>query len=141
MIGCGAAHATARSAGLELSARRPGVEHLADLGTAGGEFAVRSLNIGNDQVQALGRAGRGRRDLRAELDRALRARRRELDDPDAVIEGEVSVEPPPEAPVELFRAVNIRDGDDDHLKLRVHHAWLLSPVLPCDVSALMSVLS
>jgi hypothetical protein len=44
------------------------------------------------------------------LDRAPRAGRRELDDPEAVIEGEVGVEPPPEVPVELLRAVDIRDG-------------------------------
>jgi hypothetical protein len=44
----------------------------------------------------------------------------ELDDPEAVIEGEVSVEPPPKVPVELLRAVDIRDGNDDHLKL---HVW------------------
>src|ERR1700722_15109606 len=60
VIGCRAAHATARSAGLELSARRPGVEHVADLDTAGGEVAVRSLKIGNDQVHALGPTRRGR---------------------------------------------------------------------------------
>ena len=31
----------------------------------------------------------------------------------------VGVEPPPEPPVELLRAVDIRDGDDDHLELRL----------------------
>ena len=119
MIGRGPADATARAVGLELSARRPGVEHLADLDTAGDEFVARSLDVGDDQVQALGRAGRGRRDLRAELDRAPRAGRRELDDPEAVIEREVGVEPPPEFRVELLRAVDIRDGDDDDLELQV----------------------
>ena len=67
----------------------------------------------------MGRAGRGRRDVRAELDRAPRAGRGELDDPNAVIEREVGVEPPPELLVEFLRSVNIRDGDDDHLELQV----------------------
>src|SRR4030095_7455969 len=69
-IGRGPADATTRAIGLELSARCPGVEYLADLDTAGDEFLSRSLKIRDDQVEALGRAGRGRRDLRAELDRA-----------------------------------------------------------------------
>ena len=136
VIGRGAADAAARAVGLELSAGRPGVEHLADLGTAGGELVARGLDIGDDQVQALGRAGRGRRDVRAELDRARRARRRELDDPEAVIEGEVGVEPPSEPPVELLRAVDIRDGDDDHLELHVHDAGSF----PFDVSGLCQCL-
>ena len=132
VIGRGAADATARAVGLELSARRPGVEHLADLDTAGGELVARSLDVGDDQVEALGRAGRGRRDVRAELDRAPRAGRRELDDPEAVIEGEVGVEPPPEPPVELLRAVDIRDGDDDHLEL---HVDVLDARTPARVAA------
>ena len=78
------------------------MEHLADLGTAGDELVAGSLDVGDDQVEALRRAGHGRRDVRPELDRARRARRRELDDPEAVVEGEVGVEPPPEAAVELF---------------------------------------
>ena len=47
------------------------------------------------------------------------AGRRELDDPEAVVDGEVGVEPPPEAAVELLRAVDVRDGDDDDLELHV----------------------
>ena len=43
MIGRGPADATARAVGLELSARRPGVEHLADLDTEGDELVARSL--------------------------------------------------------------------------------------------------
>src|SRR5262249_37440280 len=73
----------------------------------------------DDKVEALGRAGRGRRDVRAELDRALRAGRRELHDPEAVIEAEVGVEPPTEVPIELLRVVDIRDGNDDGLELQV----------------------
>jgi hypothetical protein len=63
----------------------------------------------------------GRRDVRAELDRAPRAGWRELNDPETVIEAKIGVEPPTEPLVELFRAVNIRDGDDDNLELHVHN--------------------
>ena len=70
VFGRRSADATVRAVGLELGARRLGVEHLADLDTAGGELVARSLDVGDDQVEALGRAGRGRGDVRAELDRA-----------------------------------------------------------------------
>jgi hypothetical protein len=40
VIGRGPADATARAVGLELSARRPGVENLADLDTAGDELVA-----------------------------------------------------------------------------------------------------
>ena len=56
----------------------------------------------------------------AELDGAPGARRRELDQPEVVAGGDVGVEPPAEARVELLRAVDVRDGDDDHLELHVH---------------------
>jgi hypothetical protein len=39
--------------------------------------------------------------------RALRTRRRELDDPKAVIEAEVRVEPPPEPTVKRFGTLDI----------------------------------
>jgi hypothetical protein len=88
----------------------------------------RRSDVGDDKVKAPGRAGRGRRDVRAELNRAPRAGRCELDDPEAVIEREVRVEPPPEAPVELLRAIDIRDGDDDHLELQVDVLTLAIPL-------------
>jgi hypothetical protein len=40
-----------------------------------------------------------------------------LDDPEAVIEAKVGVEPPTQALVELLRAIDIRDGDDDRFEL------------------------
>jgi hypothetical protein len=79
----------------------------------------RRPDVGDDKVKAPGRAGRDRRDVRAELNRTPRAGRCELDAPEAVIEREVRIEPPPEAPVELLRAIDIRDGDDDRLELQV----------------------
>jgi hypothetical protein len=122
IIGRRAADATIRSVVMEPSAGRPFVEHLADLGTAGDELGARSLDVGDDQVQVLGRTGRGRGDARAELDRALGARRCELDDAEVVTSSAVGVEPPAETPVELLCAVDIRDRDDDHLELHVHDA-------------------
>ena len=106
--------------GTELSTRFQGMEHLTDLDTAGNELFARSIDIGNDQVETLGRARRGRRYLRAELDRAPRAGRRELDDPESVVEWEICIEPPPKLCVKRFRAINIRDWNDDHLELHVH---------------------
>src|SRR5215831_8528289 len=71
------------------------MKHLTDLDTAGNQLFASSFNMGNDQVETLGRARRGRRYLRAELDRAPRAGRRELDDPESVVEWEICIEPPP----------------------------------------------
>ena len=119
VVGCGPADSTARAVALELSSRRPGVEHLADLGTAGDELVACSLDVGDDQVEALGRARRGRRDVRAELDRAPRAGRRELDDPEAVIESEIGVQPPPQAPVEALGAIDVGHRNDDDLELQI----------------------
>ena len=61
------------------------------------ELVARRLDVGDDQLQALGRAGRGRRHALAERDRAARAGRRELDDAEGVADGEVGVGPPAEA--------------------------------------------
>src|ERR1700730_7465107 len=104
----------------ELSTRFQSMEHLTDLDTAGSEFFASSFNIGNDQVETLGRTRSGRRYLRAELERTPRAGRRELDDPESVVEWEIDVEPPPKLCVKRFRAINIRDWNDDHLELHVH---------------------
>jgi hypothetical protein len=110
-----------RSPALQAS-RRPGGLRSHSRRTA------RRSDVGDDQVKASGRAGRGRRDVRAELNRTPRAGLCELDDPEAVIEREVRVEPPPEAPVELLRAIDIRDGDDDHLELQVDVLTLAIPL-------------
>src|SRR4051794_33307321 len=98
MIGRRPTDATIRTIGLELSARHLRVEHLADLQTAAGKLVAGRFDVGDDQVEAPGRAGRCRCDVRAELDRTGRPRRRELDDPEAVVQSEVSVEPPPRLP-------------------------------------------
>src|SRR5262245_15031689 len=52
------------------------------------------------------------------MNRAQRARRRELDCA-FTSAAEVGIEPPAETLIELLRAVDIRHGDGDHLKLQV----------------------
>src|SRR6202451_2754352 len=119
MLGCWPADAAA-AIDLELSAWRSGVEHLTHLNTACDKIFAHSLNVGDDQVEALGRAWRSGCDLRAKLNRAPGTGRRELHNAEAVIKGEVGIEPPPEFGVELLRAVNVRDRNDDHLELHVY---------------------
>src|SRR5205823_10181907 len=85
----------------------------------GDEVAARGLDIGDDQVETAGRAGRRRGHVRPELNRATRPRRCELDDSEPVIEWKVGVEPPPQTPVELLRPLDVRDGDDDYLELQL----------------------
>src|SRR5262249_7096577 len=106
--------------GTELTARFRSMEDLTDLDIAGNELFASRFNIGNDQVETLGGARRGRRYLRAELDRAPRAGRRELDDPKSVVEWKIRIEPPPKFCIKRFRAINIRDWNDDHLELHIH---------------------
>src|SRR5271163_5294827 len=81
------------------------VEHFADLDAAIEQRFAGGLEVGDDQVQALGGAGRRRGDVLAENDGTPGARRRELDHAEVVTGGEVGVEPPPGPPVELLRAV------------------------------------
>ena len=54
-VGRGPADVTVRA---ELGAWRPGVKHLADPDPAGGELVACSLDVGDYQIEALGRAGR-----------------------------------------------------------------------------------
>src|ERR1700730_11649436 len=96
------------------------VEHLADLEAAIEQRFAGGLDVGDDQVQALGRAGRRRGNVLAEDDRAPRARRRELDHAEVFTAVVVGVEAPPEPPVELLRAVDIRYRDNDYFELHVN---------------------
>src|SRR3954452_18985044 len=84
------------------------------------EFGPSSFNIGDDQVQALRRAWCRRRYVLAEDDGGPGTRRRELDNAEVITVVEIGVKPPPDLPVELLRAVYIRDGDDDHFELHVN---------------------
>ena len=103
---------------MEPRARSPLVEHLAHLDALGEEPVADRLDVGDDQVQPPGRAGRGGGQVRPKLDRAPGARGRELDQAEVPTGGDVGVEPPAEASVELLCAIDIRDGDDDHLESR-----------------------
>src|SRR3984885_8460683 len=47
--------------GTELSTRFRSMEHLTDLDTTGAQPFARGFNVGNDQVETLGRTRRGRR--------------------------------------------------------------------------------
>jgi hypothetical protein len=95
------------------------VENLAGLDAATEQFVPCRLDVGDDQVQALSRARARRRDVVAEDHRAPGAGRRELDPAPVATSGEISVESPPEPCVKLLRAVDIRDGDDNHFELLV----------------------
>jgi hypothetical protein len=89
--------------------------HLTDLGTRAREFVTPGLDVGHDQVEAMGRPRWGTCDLGAGLHGAQRPGGRELHDPEAVVEGKVSVELPSEGGVERLGAVSVSHGDDDHL--------------------------
>jgi hypothetical protein len=49
----------------------------------------------------------------------LRSRRRELNHAETIIEGEIGVEPPAQAVVELLGAINIRNRNDNDLELHI----------------------
>src|SRR4029077_10102288 len=93
---------------------------LAGLDTKGDELAVCRLDVGDNQVESLRRTGSSRRHLRTELDRAWGARRRVLDDAEAVLEREIGVEPPPQASVEALRTIDVGDRNDHDLELQVN---------------------
>ena len=117
------------------------MEDLADLDAAAQQIGTRSLDVRDDEVHVLGRSGRGGRHLCPELDRAGGPGRRELDDPEAVVEREVGIEPPAETRVELLRAIDVGDRDDDDLELQVtnRHEHILSLRRPsCDEGDHMS---
>ena len=95
------------------------MEHLADLDAATEQFVAGGLDVGDDQVQALGRAGRRRGDVLAEDDRAPEPGGVNWMYAEVVAVGEVGVEPPTEAAVESLGAVDIRNRDDDDLELHV----------------------
>src|SRR5581483_11250604 len=90
------AGSVARSATPKLRAWGRGGEHVTHLRPVCDERAARAVDVRNNQIQRLGRARSGRRDIRAELDRARRPGRCELDHPETVVEGEVGVETPAE---------------------------------------------
>src|SRR5271166_2536696 len=75
----------------------------------------------------MGRTGWCTGDFVAELHGAQRSGWRELHDPEAVVVGEVGVEPPSEAGVERLGAVGVSHGDDDDLELQVDSRAVCRP--------------
>src|SRR6266446_5098078 len=94
------------------------VEDLARVDILSDELVARRLDVGDDKVEKPSRAGGRRGDARAEDDRARGARGCELEHSSVTLP-DFRVQPPPEPPVELRRASDIRDGDDDDLELHV----------------------
>ena len=86
------------------------VKYLADLDTATEQVLADGLDVGDDQVKALGGAGCCRGDVLAEDDGALGARRRELRCAEVVTGREVSVEPPSEPRRTPWRGQHPRRG-------------------------------
>src|SRR5215472_18449126 len=101
-----------------LRGERRAVPDLADLDATAGEFVMGRYDVRDDQP-CLGRARRGGGESDAERDRGRGARRGELDDAKPVEWGDVVVEPPAQAHVELLGPVDVRHGDDLDLELHV----------------------
>src|SRR5262245_8128288 len=115
---------------LGVDAGRPGalvhVADVADLDAAADELVPGGLDVGDDEVEPLRRARLGARDPDPERDRARRARRRELDDPELVAGLVVDVEPEPGLLlVEPLGAVDVRHGNEHELELVVHVSLLV----------------
>src|SRR5580704_18597360 len=104
---------------VKASAERLLVEDLAHLDATGEEVLTRGFDVGDGEVRALGRPRHGRRDVPAKLDRAAGAGGRELNQTQVLAAVDVGVEPPPEACVELLRALDVRDRQDQHLELEL----------------------
>src|SRR5262245_21210978 len=98
------------------------VKDLATLDAAGNKRVAGGFDVGDDQVQALRGAGLGRRDVPAEDDRGIRARRGELDHPPVATGGEVGVEPPAELCVKRLGAIDVGYRHDDDFELEIDAA-------------------
>jgi hypothetical protein len=81
------------------------VEHLAHLDATVDQLGPGCLDIGDDELQTFSRARCGRGDPTAEDDRARRARRRQLHDPEAAVTGEIGVQAPPQRLIEALGPV------------------------------------
>src|SRR5260370_36685076 len=70
------------------------VEYLVNLNAAAEQFLPRRLEVGDDQIQSLRRAGRRRGNVLAEDDRTTGARWRELDHAVVIARGIVCIQSP-----------------------------------------------
>jgi hypothetical protein len=103
---------------------RAEVEWLADPDAAADKLRVGGLDVVHDQVQALVRPGRDRRDPGADRDRARRPWRRELYDAERVVRLMVDIDAESELlRVERLGPVHVADGEHDELQLPVH-VWI-----------------
>src|SRR5215475_13506546 len=92
-----------------LEAGGSALVHLADVDAPADEIGPGGVDVGDREDQPVSGPWRSRGEALAEVDRALRARRRELHPPDVVANAEVGVQPPAEALVEALRPVDIGD--------------------------------
>jgi hypothetical protein len=88
------------------------MEYLAHVDAARDEPGMRSPDIVYDEVEA-------RRRSRTELNRAWRARRRELYGARPIGPDKIGVEPPAKVLVEALGAIEIRNGNDRNFELRI----------------------
>jgi hypothetical protein len=95
------------------------MEHLAHVYPTLRKLGASRLHIGDDKMETLRRTGHGGRHILAEDDRTGRTRGRELNDPEIVVRDDIGVEPPTEIAIKLLGAIDVRDRDDDDLKLHV----------------------
>src|SRR4051812_39737498 len=92
-----------------------------DLDAVRDQLVSRRDDVGDHEVQALHAPGRHLADPGADRDRARRALRGQLDDPEVVSGAVVDVQVESHLlDVERLRAVDVRDGNDDEFELVVH---------------------
>src|SRR5581483_6571149 len=96
------------------------VEDLAYLGAVAGQLGPGRLDVVGDQLHALGRTGRGGRDIGAEDDRAGRAGRGYLYQPEVRPGREVGVQAPAQPGVEGLGPVHVGDRQHHDLEPQVH---------------------
>src|SRR5574341_1212691 len=104
---------------------------VADLDSPPDQLRPRGVDVGDDQLQALHRAGPRLCDSSADGDRAGRPRRGELHEADLVVDPVVVVGMKAGlVGVEGLGAVHVRDGDCHQFELPVHAPSLPASVLP-----------
>ena len=96
-----------------------GVKRFTDRDAAAEQRVAGGLDVGDDQVQALRGAGRGRGDVLAEDHRGVGAGWGELDHAVIVRAGEIGIEPPAEFCIKLLGAFDVGDRDDDDFEPQV----------------------
>ena len=107
LLGCRSTRTSVRNFGREGSRSRLRLSHTLE-------------SVETDRVPNLSRTGRGRRESRAELDRALGARRRELDQAEVVTAGDVGVQPSPQPLIEALGPIDVGHRQHHDLEFHVH---------------------